>query len=205
MGFVGDVVGGIFGGGDDPSDAARDASQIQADYQTKALEYLKETEKLPQEFREGALSQLAGLYGVPGGTGGALPGQQERIDLALQSPVYNAIMGGQKAGEEAIMRQAGATGGLRSGNVQENLYDYNTQLQNQALSQAYNQQITDEQRKIAGLQGLGQLPSGAGQIAGMTAGIGQTLGQGIVGAEQSQQASNQQGWGNLMGLAGLFF
>ena len=205
MGFVGDIVGGIFGGGDDPADASRDAARMQADYQQRALDYLMETEALPQQFREGALSGLAGLYGVPGGTGGALPGQQERIGLAQQSPLYAQIMGGRKAGEEAIMRQAGATGGLRSGNVQENLYDYNTQLQNQALSQAYGAQIGEEQRQIAGLGGLAQLPSGAGQIAGQMSGIGTTLGQGIVGAEQSQQASQQQGWGNLMGLAGLFF
>ena len=204
MGFVGDIVGSIFGGGDAPAEAGREAAQLQADYQQRALDYLMETERLPQQFREGALSGLAGLYGLPGGVGGALPGQQERIDLATQSPLYASIMGGRGAGEEAIMRQAGATGGLRSGNVQSNLYDYNTQLQNQALRQAYGAQIDEENRRIAGLGGLAQLPSGAGRIAGQMSGIGTTLGQGIVGAEQSRQTSQQQGWGNLMGLAGLF-
>jgi len=99
------------------------------------------------------------------------------------------------------------TGGFRSGNVQANLYDYNTQLQNQALLQSYNQQLQ-------GLTGLAGLSSNANQIASMTAGIGQTLGQGqatagnilgqgqIAGA-QAQQAGTQQAFGNLLGLGTL--
>ena len=85
---MGDFFGG---GGDDASDSAKDAAQIQADYQREALDYLKETEALPQQFRESALKYLAGAYGLPGGEGS----QQEIIDQARESPLYGAMMGTQ--------------------------------------------------------------------------------------------------------------
>lgn len=192
MGFIGDM----FGFGSDPGEQAAQASiagsEIQAQYQREALDYLKETEALPQEFREGSLRQIAGAYGVPGGVGS----QQEMIDRAIKSPLYGAIMGGQEAGEEAILRSASATGGLRSGNVQENLYDYNVQLQNKALLESYNQQMQ-------GLQGLSGLPSLAPQIATQTGAIGTTLGQGQIAAGQAIQTGGQQQAGNLMGLGQL--
>jgi len=193
MGFVGDMLGF---GGDDPGEAAAAASiqgsEIQAQYQREALGYLKEREALPQQFREGSLKQIAGAYGVEGGTGS----QQDIIDRSLKSPLYGAIMGGQEAGEEAILRNAAATGGLRSGDVQSNLYDYNVQLQNKALLESYNQQMQ-------GLQGLSGLPSMAPQIAQQTGSIGTTLGQGQIAAGQAMQTGSQQQAGNLMGLGQL--
>lgn len=219
MGFVGDLLPTIIGGGigfavggpagaaigaglgtmASASTAAGEAAEaslrgagIQAAGQTEALEYLKEREEIPQQFREEALLGLGGLYGLEGGTGD----QQELIDRAISSPLYQSIMGGREAGEEAILRSASATGGLRSGNVQEALYDYNTQLSNKALLESYNQQLQ-------GLVGLAGLPSGAPQIAQGMAGIGQTLGQGQIAAGQAQQAGMQQGAGNIMGMANL--
>lgn len=214
MGFVGDMLGF----GDDPGEQAaassirgaeiaaqsiREASEIEAGYKREALDYLKAREEIPQQFREGSLSRLGGLYGLEGGVGS----QQQLIDQAMASPLYGAIMGGQEAGEEAILGSAAATGGLRSGDVQSALYDYNTQLQNQALLESYNQQLQ-------GLQGLAGLPSGASEIAGLTSGIGQTLGGGISGsgmatsqgqiaAAQAMQTGQQQQAGNLMGLGQL--
>ncbi len=214
MGFVGDLLGF----GDDPGERAAESSiaaaeiqaagqeraaQIQADYMREALGYLQEREELPQQFREESLQRLAGIAGLPGGVGD----QQQLINQAIASPLYGAIMGGQEAGEEAILRSAAATGGLRSGNVQSALYDYNTQLQNKALLESYNQQLS-------GLQGMAGLPSGAQQIAELQSGIGQTLGggaagaataqaQGLTAAGQAQQAYSQQQAGNLMGLGGL--
>lgn len=152
----------------------REGSQISADAQREALEYMKEREALPTQFRDQALTGLAGLADMEGGTGS----QQALIDRAMQSPLYGAIMGGQQAGEEAIMRNAAMTGGLRSGDVQSNFMDFNTELQNKALLESYNQQLS-------GLQGLANLPSNAGAIAGQMSGIGQTLGGGAAGVGQT--------------------
>ena len=148
-----------------------DAANISATAKREALDYIKETEKLPQQFRLEALTKLGGLVGLEGGEGD----QQILIDRAIESPLYKSIMGGQMAGEEAILRNAGMTGGLRSGDVQENLYDYNTQLQNMALLTSYNEQVK-------GLEGMAGIPSNTGQIAGMMTDIGNTQAGGVIGA-----------------------
>ena len=106
------------------------------------------------------------------------------------------MIGGQQMSEEAIMRNAGMTGGLRSGNVQGNMYDYITQLQNQALLSSYNEQLQ-------GLQGMAGLPSNASGIAAGIAGIGRTQAQGITAGAQADATGNQQVMGNLMGIGGL--
>ena len=178
--------------GNQAADAAESASNTQASYEKEALDYLKEKEALPRQLSDSALKTVGGVYGVEGGEGN----QQEIIDRALSSPLYGSIMGGKEAGEEAILRNASATGGLRSGNVQANLYDYNVQLQNKALLEAYNQQMT-------GLQGLAGLPSMAPQIAQQTSAIGQTYAQGTTAAAQAQQQGIQGAVSNVMGVAGL--
>ena len=190
------------------------AAQLEAESQREALDYLKEREALPRQFSEGALTRLGGLYGLEGGTGEPLKSQDELIQDALASPLYGQLMGGQEAGEEAILRSASATGGLRSGNVQHNLYDYNVQLENRALLDAYNQQVMDYSQEISGLQGMAGLPSNATEIARQTSAIGTTLGAGQAAAgsaySQGQIASGQtmqQGYqnigSNIMGIAGL--
>lgn len=169
--------------------AAESAAATSAQAQMAQLEYLKEREAIPQQFREEALTQLGGLYGLEGGAGT----QQALIERAQASPLYGAIMGGREAGEEAILRQAGATGGLRSGNVQANLYDYNAQLQNQALLQSYSQQLQ-------GLTGMANLPSNAPQIGQVMGNIGQTQAAGQVASGQAWQ-QGLQGIGDIAGSA----
>lgn len=190
MGFIGD----LFGGGDDAGDAAIKAAETQAQWQKDALEYMKQREALPQQYREGALNKLGGIYGLPGLS--TTYNQQQFINEILQSPLYKNIMGGLDAGENSIMRNAAATGGLRSGNTQYALADYNTQLQNKALLESYNQQLM-------GLQGMAGLPSMAPAIAGGMSDIGTTYGQGIIAAAQANQAGGQNIANNFMGLGSL--
>lgn len=182
--FAQDLVGGITGS--NAADASREAAGIQSQYQQQALDYMMQREQLPQQFREGALTQMGGLYGLEGGDPNAVANLQ-------QTPMYQAIMSGVPASEEAILRNAGATGGLRSGGVQQNLAENIQGLQNQALYSS-----------MQGLQGLSDLPSGAGGIANMMQGIGQTQAQGITAGAQAQQA----GAGNIanlgMGIGSMF-
>lgn len=178
--------------GEDAAKASQQAANTQAAYQREALNYLKEREELPQQFREGALQVLGGLYGLEGGEGS----QQQLIDAAKASPLYGAIMGGLDASEEAILRNAGATGGLRSGNVQQALADNAEQLQNRALLNSYNEQL-------GGIQGLAGLQSNAGQIAQQMTGIGTTLAQGQLDASRAVQANQQSITSNLLGLGQL--
>jgi len=186
MGAIGDVFGGVFGGGDDSGDAAIKGSQIQADAQREALAYLKEREALPQEFRESALKSLGGAFGVPGGMSG-----QEFMSNAEASPVYQALLGDRGAQEEAILRNQSATG-TRTGATEAMLAQNEIDRRSRALGGT-----------IQGIQGMANLPSLAPAIASNITGIGTTLGQGVIGAEQSRQAGQQAGFGNMLGLGQL--
>jgi hypothetical protein len=170
MSFVGKAVGSLTGS-DKAAQAATTGAQISADAQREALSYLKQTEALPQELREGALSTIGGLYGF----GDVAPDQA--LGAIRGSEMYKQVLGSRAAGEEAILRNASATGGLRSGNASDALARYNMELEQQAFNQG-----------LSGLQGLAQLPSNANQIAASTAGIGQTIGQGQVAAGQAVAA-----------------
>ncbi len=191
MSFVGDFVGGLFGG-NSAADASRDAANISAKAQMEALDYLKQTEAIPQELREGALTQLGGLYGL-----NDQGGQQQLINQAQNSPLYSAIMGGQQAGEQSILRNAAATGGLRSGGSVGALTDYGSQLQNQALLTSYNDQLQ-------GLQGLAGLGSNSNTIAQQMGNIGATQAAGITAGANAQQQATGTGINTILGGLGLF-
>lgn len=140
-------------------------AQTSADAQRQAMQYLQQADQLPSGLRESALRSLGSLYGMNYGEGGMPTGVSGSItDRAMASPMYQAAV---QQGENAVLRNASATGGLRSGNASEAL----AQVNQNALVAAYNDQVN-------GLQGLSSLPSNANTIAGYTAGIGNTLGQG---------------------------
>lgn len=169
-------------------EAAKEGSQISAQAQREQLAYLKEINKLPQQYKEQALAKLSGAYGLGGDEA-----QEEFFSGLKTSPIYEATMGGRDAGEEAIMRNAGATGGLRSGNVQDALSRYSGDLENEAFMRALN-------FETGGLSGLSGIDAGSSQIANTIGGIGKTLGQGVTAAGQAES----QGMQNLlqMGLMG---
>jgi Chaperone of endosialidase len=157
--------------------AAGRGAELTAQGERDALDYQKEVEALPLELRNEFLPQLADI--ARGGQG-----QQDLINQAQSSPLYNAILGGQQAGEQSILRNAAATGGLRSGNVQGALTDYGSQLQNRALLTSYNDQLQ-------GIQGLANQPLNTNAIAQGIAAPGQTLGQGAIAQGQIQQQGQQ--------------
>lgn len=164
------------------ADAAKQAARTQAGAMTQQLDYLKEINKLPQQYKEEALTELRNIAFEPGA-------QEDMIEKIRQSPMYQQIMGGKAAGEEAVMRASSVTGGLRSGNVKEALYDYNVGLEREALSEGYGQQM-------AGFQRLAGLPTNEQQIGQVYSDIGATRAAGITGAAQARQ----QGTANLMNL-----
>lgn len=176
------------GGGD--SGGAEDAAQVQAQSQREALQYLQQTERLPQAFREGALTSLGREYGLTMGSDGTLvPDGSSIVERAEASPFYQTAV---QRGEEAVLRNASATGGLRSGTASEALAAVN---QNALLASYTNQ--------LSGLQGMAQLPSNANNIASTMSGVGQTLAQGMIGGAQSAAAQQQANINNAMGLGAL--
>lgn len=171
---------------------ATSAAEIQAQSQREQLEYLKEVNELPTQLRNEALTQLSGLSGM-----GDESTQRAIIDRAKASPYYQEMMAGQEAGEEAVMRTASMTGGMRGGDVKAGLYDYASQLQNRALSDSYSQEIQN-------LRGLAGLSTGQESIAQTMGNIGATQAAGVLGASQAQsQGQIAQGQIFQQGLQGM--
>lgn len=94
--------------------------------------------------------------------------QQAYVSGQEQSPLFQSLA---QQGEEAILQQASATGGLRGGNVQGALAQFRPQLLNQFLEQQYG--------RLGGMTQLGQRSAAGVGAAGMDAAgdIAKLLGQ----------------------------
>lgn len=181
MGFFSDIVDSISGGSSAAKAATRGSetaalgteagSKIAAGSYGRAEDYLKGYDSTSREAKTRATQNLMGLYGIQGGKGN----MQGFIDESMASPIYGAIMGTREAGEESILRNAAATGGLRSGNVQGAMYDYNQRLEERALLESFS-------NREAGLTRLMGLDTNENAIANMMVGQGTTRGGGIADA-----------------------
>ena len=180
---AGEVVGtGVQTAANMAAEGQLQGANITALEQQRALGYLQERERLPIEIRDEALGGLRDFYQVPNQP----LSQEQLIEQARSSPLYDAILSSRGRGEEAIMRTASATGGLRSGNTIEDLAYYNTDLENRALLTGYSeaQERDDYSRlmNLQGLEGLGSLQGNEGEISRLMTQRGATLGAGYTGA-----------------------
>ncbi len=179
MSFVGDIVDGITG--KTAATATQNAADTSVAFQQDALNYLKQSQEPLLEAQQFGLSGLMDYYGG---------NQQGVIDTAMQSPYYTSMLA---QGEEATLRNAAATGGLRSGTTQNALAANSQNVLNSAIGQ-----------QLGGLQTLSGFQPNTSAVANATTGIGNTMAQGITGAAQAEQ----QGINNLISLgtsvAGMF-
>lgn len=155
---------------------------------------------LTQPYIQAGPGALQGMQGLAGLRGAAE--QQAAIDQIKQSAQFQELA---KQGEEGILQNAAATGGLRGGNVQAALSQFRPALLNQLIESQYG--------KLAGLTSLGStsaenlLRLGQASATG-TAAAGQQSAQNIgnlmVGQGQAQ-AAGQVGSANAFaqGLGGL--
>lgn len=193
------IVGGLLSG-DAQSDAAASASGAQveaarlgADEQRAAREELR---RLLQPYVDAGPSALQGMQGLIG-LGGPTA-QQTAIQGLLQSPEFAAMT---QQGENALLQNASATGGLRGGNTQQALAQMRPEILAQLINQQYN--------RLGGLATMGQNSAAGVGSAGMQSGnnIAQLLQQsGAAQAgnylAQGQARANQ--WGSLSGAIGQF-
>lgn len=190
-------------GADKAADASRAAAAESVAGQEDALRYLQERERIPMELRDQALQGLAAFYQVPGQP----MDQAQLIEQAKASPLYQSILGSRRSGEQAILRNASATGGLRSAAPSALAYDYNVQLENRALLDAFNQQQQrqdyERELNLGGLGALAGLRGNEGMIAQTMGNIGETKAQGIVGAGQAEASGMQNAIGTLLGIGSL--
>lgn len=151
------------------------------------MDYLKQQYEPFSEVATEALGLQRSLSGLGGEE------EKQAMLAGIESdPFYQAKL---KAGEESILRQQSATGGLRSGSTQSALASQNQMLLGSEIDKRYNQ--------FAGLSGQGM--QGSQALSGFG---GQTLGEmtGTLGSMASGQLAagaqaSQRGQG-LMSMAG---
>lgn len=136
----------------------------------------------------------------------ALSGQQDLLGLRgyrNQQGAIQGIAGGPqmqaliKQGEDAILQNASATGGLRGGNVQGALAQFRPQLLNQLIDQQYN--------RLGGIVSIGQNAAAGVGNAGMQTGdnVANLFAQ--QGAAQAGGILGQAGaYGNVLNMPAQF-
>ena len=177
--------------------AQTESSQAAIDEQKRQFDVIQE---LMKPYVNAGTTGLAGQQDLLGLNGAAK--QQAAIDSINNSQAMQTYM---QQGENAILQNASATGGLRGGNTQSALSQFRPQLLNQLINQQY--------QNLGGLTSIGQnAAAGVGNAGMQSAGnIGNLLQQ--VGAAQAgnalaqgQASANQwAGIGNLVGQLGGAF
>ena len=191
------IVGGTsLASGAMQSKGAKKAGQLQYD---ASMAGVAETRAAREELRTllqpyaaagtPALQQQMAALGLSGPEA-----QAEYVAAQEQSPIFQALA---QQGEQAMLQNASATGGLRGGNVQGALAQFRPQLLNQFLEQQYN--------RLGGMTALGQQSAAGVGTSGMQAAgnISDLLAQG--GAARAGAAlGSAQAWGNVLSLPAQF-
>lgn len=134
-----------------------------------------------------ALSRQAALMGL-----GGEEAQRAAITAIERGPEFATMA---RQGEEAILQNAAATGGLRGGNVQAALAQFRPQILSGLIEQQYN--------RLGGLATAGQNAAAGVGTAGMQTGANISNLYGQVGAAQAGAAlAKGQAWGNVLGDVG---
>jgi hypothetical protein len=138
----------------------------------------------------GAQQNLVGLHG-----GGA---QQRAINGIQNSPQFHSLM---QQGENSILQNSSATGGLRGGNTQAALAQFRPQLLSQLIDQQYS--------RLGGLTSVGQNAAAGVGNAGMQTGVGvsnllQQQGAAQAGAALAGGRADANFYGGLGSLAGAY-
>lgn len=154
------VVGGVVA-----SNKQKKASQQAADQQSESAQLGVEEQrrqfdalqKLLSPYVEGGNKGFAGQQALLGLSG--KEAQQSAIQGIQDSPQFAAL---QQQGENAILQNASATGGLRGGNTQGALAQFRPQVLNSLIDQQY--------QRLGGLSQMGQASAAGVGAAGMQSG-----------------------------------
>lgn len=202
MGFIGDLIGDVVGGITGSKAAAKgaqQAAQTQAGAADRAIAEQREArlsnEQLQNPFVQAGRQSLAQQMSLIGlnGTGQ----QQTAMDALLTSPEYTT---GIRQGEEAILQNAAATGGLRGGNTQNSLANFRTDL----LGTVFNNQFN----RLGGFTSLGQnAAAGVGNaglsVANNIGSLYQQQGAALAGGQIAKGNANQAAFNNAIKIASV--
>jgi len=190
MSFIGDLIGDVFGGitgAKQAGKAAERAGETQAaaaqsgiDEQKRQFDKLVE---LMAPYVAAGTPALAGQQALIG-LGGA-GAQQQAIAGLAESPQMQALV---QQGENAMLQNASATGGLRGGNIQAALAQFRPQMLSSLIDQQY--------QRLGGMTTLGQ-NAAAGQATAGTA-LGANV-AGLLGQQGAATAGGQLARGAVPG------
>lgn len=186
------LIGGIMG-----NKAAKSAANTAAEAQTQASQ--ASIEEARRQFD--AIQAMLAPY-TQAGTG-SLSAQQALLGLSGQSAQQQAISGIESSpwmqsmtqqGENALLQNASATGGLRSGNLQAALAQFRPQLLNQAIQN----QLTN----LGGITSIGQNAAANTGNAGMQTSTNvinslNQIGAANAGAALAKGQASANMWGGL--------
>lgn len=198
------VAGGTLVGGYLSSNAQKNAASTAADAQTAASqagidEQRRQFDQIQQLLSPfvtagtGALGAQQNLLGTNGASA-----QQSAISGIQSSPQFQAL---QQQGNDAILANASATGGLRGGNTQGALAQFSPALLSQLIDQQYS--------RLGGMTNLGQNAAAGVGNAGLSTGnqITSLLGQqgsAQAGAALAAGKANSQMYNTIGNAFGTF-
>lgn len=196
------VVGSAVVGGVMSSRAQKKAANSAANAQIESSEMGVEeqrrqfdaVQKLLKPYADAGLSGLSGQQDLLGINGTAA--QQAAIGNINNSAEMQTYL---QQGENAILQNASATGGLRGGNTQAALAQFRPQLLNQLINQRY--------QNLAGMTSLGQNAAAGTGNAGMQAAsnisnLYQQSGAAQAGAALASGQATANMWNGLTGAIG---
>lgn len=182
---------GAIGGGLLASSGASKAANAQTQSDAAAIaEQQREFNTIQGNFAPylqagtGALGGLGNLIGTNGG-----PAQQAAIAALQNSPLYQSLY---RNGQEAVLQNASATGGLRGGNTQRSLADFGSDT----LASVIQSQIAN----LGGLAGMGEGATNAESAFGQnSANSISSLLQATGNAQANGAIAQGSIWSNVLG------
>jgi len=166
------------------------SAQAGIDEQRRQFDAVRELLAPFVEGGTGAFRRQLDLAGVSGPEA-----QQAALTAIEQGPEFAALT---RQGQEAILQNAAATGGLRGGNVQGALAQFRPQVLSSLIEQQYN--------RLGGLAAAGQASAAGVGTAGMQTGANvSNLLQQQGAARAGGALASGQAWGNTLGSTGQLF
>lgn len=200
MSFIGKTIGKVVGGitgANEQAKAAQNAANTQSQFAQQGIDQQNQQfqalQKLLEPFVNAGTSALGAQQNLIGLNGADQ--QQQAINAIQNSPAFTSA---QKTGNDAILANAAATGGIRGGNTQAALAQFSPQLLSQLIQQQYS--------NLGGLTSLGQNAAAGQGNAGLATGgnIAQLLqqqGAAQAGGQLAQGNTVSQSFGNLLKIA----
>jgi hypothetical protein len=193
----GSILSGVMGGNATKSaaktaaTAQTQASQLSIDESRRQFDKLQEVLNPYVQAGNTALTQQMAMIGLSGAE------DQNAAIAALEgSPQFEALV---RQGEEGILQNASATGGLRGGNTQAALSQFRPNVLSQLIESQYSKlgSLTNMGQASAAGVGSGALNTG-GMVSNALTSAGTAQAQSALA--QGQATANQ--WGNVAGGIG---